>query len=333
MQSGLSGKLVFASTANTGNSQIYLINLDGTGFTNLSHDDKWNAFPLVSPDNKKIAYLSSDVRDSLTNIYVMNPDGTDRKQLTKDGITPGARFVWSPDSTKIAFEKSVQHQAQISVVDLDGKVKQLTDSIDIYNARPARSSNNTVVFERILFDEYRRPDNQSLIEMNVENDHIKTLIEYRENTGNYILSPDLSKIAFVEAKEGRDNNFDFVYSIHVMDVDGSNARKIADGFLYLDFDIRWSPDGRHLALQGFKEFSAIPRIYVGDLNRGIVNTATDTNTNEWHPVWSQDGRIAFIKDVGKYLPAIHATDSYLRNFQQVSEIGYPFSTGSVDWLN
>lgn len=333
MQPTSLNKLIFASTLTTENSQIYLINSDGTGLINLSNDARWNAFPLVSPDDKKIAYLSSDVHDSLTSIYVMNADGTDRKQLTKEEIAPGTRFVWSPDSSKIAFENSVQHQGQIAVVDLDGKAKQLTDRIDIYNARPAWSSNNTIIFERMSFDEYHRPENTSLVKMNVKNGHTETLIEYPDNTGNYILSPDLSKIAFVEAKETPRAPLDFIYSVHVVEADGSNSRKLADGSLFLDFDIRWSLDSRQIALQGYKEFSTASRIYVADLNKGTVTTVTDINTDEWHPVWSQDGRLAFIKDVGEYFPAIHATDSYLRNFQEVSQIGYPFSAGSVNWLD
>ena len=102
-------ELVFSSRAIRGNSQIYTVSTNGTGLTNLTDDDIWNSSPLVSPDNTKIAYLSSKEHpfDSVTNLYIMNADGTDRIRLTNDGFIIGARFVWSPDSSKIAYESSI----------------------------------------------------------------------------------------------------------------------------------------------------------------------------------------------------------------------------------
>src|SRR2546425_746704 len=53
--------------------------------------------------NGKIAFASS--RGGNSDIYTMNPDGTDVTQLTTD---PGddSEPAWSPDGTKIAFSTS-----------------------------------------------------------------------------------------------------------------------------------------------------------------------------------------------------------------------------------
>src|SRR5437588_261547 len=59
--------------------------------------------------NGKIAF-SSD-RNGFLDIYLMNSDGADQRQLTFGGVNPADGFrrtyasnpVWSPDGTKIAF--------------------------------------------------------------------------------------------------------------------------------------------------------------------------------------------------------------------------------------
>jgi Tol biopolymer transport system component len=326
-------KLIFSITADAGNSQIYIVSTDGTGLTNLTNDKAWNFSPLVSPDKTKIAYLSSKERpfDSVTNLYVMNADGTNRTRLTDDGFTSGMRFVWSPDGTKIAYESSVEGQQEIIVATVDGKLTRVTERAETYEARPAWSSSDTVVFESISFDEYNMPNGASLMEAEVDGSGLKTVINYTKDTGNYVLSPDLSKIAFVQARKVVPDD-EYVYSLHVMDIDGGNPQKVAEGFWHFDFDVRWSYDSRQIAFQASRWDQPMPRIFLVDLDKGVVRNVSNTATNEWHPIWSSTGRLAFVKDVGEYFPAIHATDTHLGNQQRVAEIRYPFMAGSVDWL-
>ena len=87
-----------------------------------------NLGPDYSPSGDKIAFdkvLGSDP-DHVTNenIWVMNADGTDPRQLTKEKIDRAADFEpsWSPDGTQIAFTRfSVAMNAQaISLIHPDG---------------------------------------------------------------------------------------------------------------------------------------------------------------------------------------------------------------------
>lgn len=57
----------------------------------------------VSPDNKKLAYVSDETGDE--RLYVENLDGTDRKALTDDHCRV-VNFKWSPDSRSIAWNDS-----------------------------------------------------------------------------------------------------------------------------------------------------------------------------------------------------------------------------------
>jgi dipeptidyl aminopeptidase/acylaminoacyl peptidase len=97
--------IAFAATTynmdeNKGNTDIYLINSDGTNLRPLKNSLKNEKDPKFSPDGKRIAFI----RDSL--IWSCNYDGSDEKQLID--ISSGVSgIVWSPDGSKILFASSV----------------------------------------------------------------------------------------------------------------------------------------------------------------------------------------------------------------------------------
>jgi Tol biopolymer transport system component len=72
-------------------SDIYMMNSDGTGQTNLTStrtiiEDE----PTWSPDGKQIAFTRGDVGDVYVDqdIYVMNADGTGRTRLANNASSP-----------------------------------------------------------------------------------------------------------------------------------------------------------------------------------------------------------------------------------------------------
>jgi TolB protein len=104
---------------------IFVINVDGTGLTNLTRDIKVEGpegigdiladdyRPDWSPDGKKIAFTTN--RDRNLEIYLMNADGTEPTRLTNNtGSDRGPK--WSPDGTKIVFESNRDGNWDICVV-------------------------------------------------------------------------------------------------------------------------------------------------------------------------------------------------------------------------
>ncbi len=66
-------KIAFQSTRD-GNDEIYIMNTDGSGQTNLTNNPAIDNLPTYSPDGIKIAFQST--RDGNDEIYIMNTDGS-----------------------------------------------------------------------------------------------------------------------------------------------------------------------------------------------------------------------------------------------------------------
>lgn len=87
---------------------IYVINVDGSELTKLTANSGTNGSPTWSPDGKQIAFSRHNGPVSQAKIWVMNPDGSNQRELPnpKDPSTTGIlgrEPAWSPDGTKILF--------------------------------------------------------------------------------------------------------------------------------------------------------------------------------------------------------------------------------------
>lgn len=112
-------KIVFTSMKD-GDLEIYTMNADGTDVRRLTNTPGYDGGPWWSPDGTKIVYRAHHPKDSTelaqyrellaqglirpskVELFVMNADGSDQRQVTALG---GANFgpSWSPDGTKIIF--------------------------------------------------------------------------------------------------------------------------------------------------------------------------------------------------------------------------------------
>ena len=118
-------RLTFNAPGAGGAGDIWVINADGTGLTNITQTTWGDSRPDFSPNGQKIAYTSS--RTGNPEIWVMNADGTNPVQVTNHPAVEAAPD-WSPNGQKILFQSTRDDPRQdIYVVDNKG-VHRLTTS-------------------------------------------------------------------------------------------------------------------------------------------------------------------------------------------------------------
>ena len=100
-----------------GNTQIYIMNSDGTNPKNISNNLFNEIDPVFTPDGQRIVFSSN--QSGNFDVYIMKVDGTSRVQLTN---TPGDDVVpeISADGSKITFTAGRDGNFQVYVMNIDG---------------------------------------------------------------------------------------------------------------------------------------------------------------------------------------------------------------------
>jgi TolB protein len=101
------------------NSEIFVMNRDGSSPVNLTNDPAFDGYPAWSPDGSKIAFASNRAGKTAGNfhIYIMDADGSDViKVLENDAMVEDARPQWSPDGSRLLFNR--QYIADESSIDI-----------------------------------------------------------------------------------------------------------------------------------------------------------------------------------------------------------------------
>ena len=118
-------RLAFDSTRD-GNTEIYVVDADGSNSVRLTTSPAKDWAAAWSPDGTEIAFTSD--RTGLAQIWVMRADGGDQVQLTDD-TTDHLWPTWSPDGSRIAFARWWRGQTQVWSMAADGSdVRELSRS-------------------------------------------------------------------------------------------------------------------------------------------------------------------------------------------------------------
>jgi hypothetical protein len=102
-------------------------------------------------------------------------------------------------------------------------------------------------------------------------------------------SPDGKQIAFESNRNPTSKS-----QIYVMDVDGSNVRRLTNSDSD-DFAPAWSPDGKRIAFVSSRDGNW--QIYIMNADGSSPRRLTENSATDWQPAWSPDGKhIAFVSD-------------------------------------
>jgi Tol biopolymer transport system component len=288
---GANGKIAFVSET-LGAYDIYSMNSDGTGRTQLTSAAGDDLDPVWSPDGTRIAFASD--RDGELSIYVMDGDGSNVTRVT---TTPLAFSPsWSPDGSKLAFEGIRPFQsannADIWIVNEDGSgLTNLTQSDDSWEEYPAWSPDGS----KLVFDASDGADTEIFV-MNVDGSNRLQLTDNFDAfrpPGDYLpsWSPDGSKIAFVSERDTVLDPFTSALSpeLYTMNADGSAQTRITTN-VFLDNEPAWSPDGTSIVLTsdegdegGLGEIVRIAADGSGRTNL-TQTSAVDDLGPDWQPI-------------------------------------------------
>jgi Tol biopolymer transport system component len=257
------GVVVFASNRD-GDSDLYAVNPDGTGLTQLTNDPQGDYEPIPSPDGEHILFLGGE--DEAPT--VIDADGSGRRSLSECSTTPGG---WSPDSRHFVCS---QYDEGLLILDtVDGTSTQLVDS----GAKPVWS-----------------PDGQTIAY--VDDDRLfvvpaaggaRRRLGIRKVTDSAApaWSPDSQRVAYVARGSGLD-----LYSLWTIRADGSGGRRIAQKIS--EDSPQWSPDGSRIAfvkrLAHYVAAVFTARSDGSGIHQVSVSRAGESS-NE--PSWTGDGRL------------------------------------------
>jgi Tol biopolymer transport system component len=133
-------KILFTGTLGD-NSDLFVMNADGTSPVNLTNDDSVrDDVGAWSPDGRRIAFVRWAGDPAQPHIHVMNADGSNVRQLTRSNALDFWP-AWSPDSRQIVFTRETQDGmiSQIFAIGVGGSdLRQLTHD-QARNAKPSWS--------------------------------------------------------------------------------------------------------------------------------------------------------------------------------------------------
>ncbi len=244
---------------------IYTLPIAGGTPTRIADGLAWETHPRFSPDGRRIAFTSD--RGGGENIWVMNANGSDKRQVTKESFRLTNQPTWSPDGRFIAAKKhfttgrslgtgevwlyhvsggggvalvkkpNEQHQKEL------GEPTYAPDGKSIYYTRNVSPG---AIFE------YAQDSYQSLFEIeryDLATGDVSTVAQGNGGSVRPTPSPDGKRIAFVRREMGKSK-------LYVKDFASGAERKIYNS---LDQDVQetwavtglypnmaWTPDNKSI---------------------------------------------------------------------------------------
>lgn len=245
--------------------------------------------PLVN-ENGRIAFSEVDDRGQ-TQIFTIEPDGSDPRQLTSEG--QNSFPAWAPDGTRLAFVSERTGNSELWVMDADGRGQtQLTFDAPRRNFTPDWSRDGRRIVFSSIEEAVGHPlayastisGNTEIWVMNVDGSNPVQLTD-----GNGPDSPDSN------APEWSIDGSTIVYwsgfesmfgEIWVMAADGSNARRLTETTDPMNSDNpAWSPDGNSIIFDSNRAGPGQVDIWIMDADGANLRSVTSgRGKSSWQPV-------------------------------------------------
>lgn len=232
------GKRILFDSDRTGNSELYLMDLDGNNLKRITNSAEHDNSPKWSPDGKHIVF-ARDLPGENSEIFIINADGTNERRLTN---APGddSHPNFSPDGKRIVFNSArtspdlrIEWRLQfheVFTMNIDGSdVRQLT-SFKIVSTYPSISPDGKkICFRRVTNDPGFNYDlstgkrNSEVFVMNIDGSDPINVSNNPAYDGWPTWTPD-GKIVFSSNRGG----IPYAAQLYIVNVDGSDLKLISD---------------------------------------------------------------------------------------------------------
>lgn len=274
------------TSSRDGNTEIYIMNPDGTNQTRLTNNFADDTQPSLSSDGTRIAFMST--RDGNEEIYVMNSDGSGQMRLTNNVFSD--RYpVFSYDGTRIVFSSFRDGNQEIYLMNSDGSGQtRLTDNA-ASDDQPAFSPDGS----GIVFESWR-DQNCELYLMNTSGGGLTRLTfvaPFLDEHPEY--SPNGGKIVFFSGRDGYPE-------IYLMNPDGSGQTRLTNAPGFDDYPT-FSPNGSQIAFRSDRDGNS--EIYSMNADGSGQTRLTYVPGEDSMPSWGGDQAVPSVTVSGKVLTA------------------------------
>jgi TolB protein len=218
-------------------------------------------------------------RNHRKEIYMMNFDGTDVKQVTQHhsiAFSP----AWSPDGTKLAYSVYTKHRGNIKNIDLyefnfaTSSYRPLSNRKGINSGAAYMPDGSGRIALTMSF-----LGNPEIFLFNPANETVTRLTKSFGFDVDPIFSPDGKTIAFASSRSGQP-------MIYRMDADGSNVKRLTYAGHY-NATPTWSPINNKIGFAG--DIDGHFDIFIMNPDGTNIERLTKNQGNNEDPFFSPDG--------------------------------------------
>jgi len=248
------------------NSELQVIDFDGTGQSQVTTMKSLTLAPRWSPDGRYLSFTSYQAGNP--NFYIKDlKTGATRQASNRPGLNLSG--AWSPDGKKILLTLSFEGNQEIYSMDVaGGRLKRLTHHYEI-DVSPTWSPDG----KNIAFVSSRSGTPQIFI-MDDEGNNVRRLTY----EGNYNTSPSWSpkgnRIAYEGSRGG-------TFQLFTINPDGSDPVQMTQAGGEHKYP-SWSPDGRYLAFT--TRTGWVEKVGIMNANGSNVRILGEGSHPAWSPV-------------------------------------------------
>lgn len=254
---------------NKSNNELYVMNIDGSDATRLTHTPQSEGQAAWINGGKEIAFVAE--KDGKPQMWMMNADGTGRRVVSRleNGV---AGFLVSPDGKKVLVISSVKY----------GRT-----AADVYPDLPKA---NARIIDDLMYKhwdewvtEIPHPfiadfDGYSLknIKDIMDGEPYESPMKPFGGIESFAWSPDSKQVVYVSRKKtGMEYAVSTNSDLYLYDLEKATTRNLTEGMMGYDTAPAFSPDGTQLAWLSMEHDG-----YESDKNRiFVMDMATGTRTD------------------------------------------------------